>query len=247
MAHQDEESASSPLEEKPLLSKPLQALHALVAQASAFESYPTILEKASSAAFKQMPPPPATFSSLPELSQALREGTCSLKEAILSRLVPDVVLHRFACDVAEEALLYQQRQKGWAVPTWCFEGLRLKRLWAEGRVGDASLCAAYSATLVVAHRTAERAALNAISRTADSAAYWASARAAYAMAEGQSRREDFEETRQKLTAHQCALLASMCEELSQQRAWLLSVIKKRYDAFSSQMKLFQQELEDAIF
>jgi len=87
-------------------------------------------------------------------------------------LVPERVLHEFACKCAESALRRERRQ-GRELDVRILNAIRVKRLWLDGKVTDEDLSAAESAAELAAWSAAWSAA-----ESAARSAAWSAARSA---------------------------------------------------------------------
>jgi len=72
-----------------------------------------------------------------ELVDKLRSGFILLEDA-LEEEIPEYILHIFACDVAEKALLLD-KSIGINAPQQCWETLHIKRRWMNGLCSDEEL------------------------------------------------------------------------------------------------------------
>jgi len=116
---------------------------------------------------------------------------------ICSKILPDKLLHGFACDCAERALL-RERNAGREPDKRSWEAVRIKRLWIEGKITDEEwqkARAVRAAARIAAGAAAEVAARAAARVTAWAATWtiaWEAARVAAwaaAGAEGEAERK----------------------------------------------------------
>ena len=98
------------------------------------------------------------------------------KRKILWRVNGEMILHEFACLIAERTL-----KKAKVTDERCWNAIKVKRLWMQKKATNEELSAAYSAARSAA-RSAASAACSAASSAADSAASSAAESAAYSAA-----------------------------------------------------------------
>jgi len=94
------------------------------------------------------------------------DKVCAQERTVIWMMDISTILHNFACNEAERAMLAQKTQDPRSM-----EAIRIKRLWIKGKATDAELDAARAAS-----RVSEWAAANASARFAASAAPSAAAR-----------------------------------------------------------------------
>ncbi len=104
----------------------------------------------------------------------LREGIIELEAAIESGEIPEHILHHFACDCAERALL-REREAGREPDACSWEAIRIKRLWVEGKATEEKLDAACAD----ARDAARNATWDSVRNRAMAAARWAARYAAW--------------------------------------------------------------------
>ncbi len=114
------------------------------------------------------------------------DKVCAQERTVIWMMDISTILHNFACNEAERALLAQPTRDPRSM-----EAIRVKRLWIKGRATEDQLSAAHwaadSAARSIAHSSAHSSAYSsaysaaywAACSAADSAAYWAARSAAY--------------------------------------------------------------------
>ena len=149
--------------------------------------------------------------------------------------LPEHILHHFACDCAERALL-RERAAGREPDPRSWEAVRIKRRWVEGRATDQELGAARDAA-GAARAWAAEAAWDAAWDAAGAWA-WGAVRAEAGAAAGEA-----EESWQR--AH----LASLVAQYEAQRGSLLSLLVERSKQlpYQPQINLWRQEVEEMLY
>jgi len=84
----------------------------------------------------------------PMIAKRLRDESLSLEDAIHSDWLPAGILHLFACDCAERALRFDYGES-WVPDIRCWDALRTKRQWVEGKstIADLKRCIAHVETV----------------------------------------------------------------------------------------------------
>lgn len=195
-----------------------------------------------------------------ELVRALCDGQLSLTDAIYSGRIPDPVLHHFACDCAERALLQTRtagrgglrrrlfrlfsRTKEVELQLW--EALHAKRRWLEAELGDDAF-ARQSASLKrllsgLAWHLEGDAAISvncAMMRDAKDAA-WCAAWYAVGVTPWLENMDDERQWQRKK-------LASLTEQCLHTRVHLLHLLKNHQETLGSSLQRHQQAMEEALF
>ena len=83
------------------------------------------------------------------IAEKLWTDKIDLDDVIESGDIPDHILHNFACDCAEKALL-REEQSGRKTDPRSWEAIRVKRLWIEGNATNQKLDTAWAAARAAA-------------------------------------------------------------------------------------------------
>ncbi len=184
----------------------------------------------------------------------LKSKDISLDDAINSGKLPDHILHTFACDCAERALIRERKKEREPDPrSW--EAIRVKRLWIEGKSSNEELDVAWAAAWSAARDAARyaawaaawAAAWSAARDAAWSAAWDAAWDAAWAAALDAAGYAALDAARKKERSWQKEHLLAMIEQYQTTRSSLLSTLLQRANNLTITIPQWQKESEDVLY